>query len=315
MSSPKTGFDQDVVIVGGGPAGLSAALVLGRCRRRVVLCDDGRYRNAAAHKMHGFLTRDGVTPDELRRIGREQLAPYDTVQISELTVAGGECLDPGFELVLADGTRIRTRFILLATGITDELPPLNRIHEFYGKSVHHCPYCDAWEWRDMPIAVLGRGEKLYQLACTLSAWSRALVLCGNGPLELEPQWRDNMERLGCSYCDESIVDLEGHDGLLEHIVLQSGHRLAVRALFFSAPAYPRSDLSRQLGCAFEAKESVVVSGREESSVSGVFVAGDATRDVHFAVVAAAEGATAAAAINKRLTEEFLEGLWRNPSIF
>jgi thioredoxin reductase len=134
----------DVIIVGAGPAGLSAALVLGRCRRRVLVCDSGEPRNAASHGLHGFITRDGIKPKEFLRIGREELTQYETVELRDATVVAASREDDGFEVTLAGGERIASRKLLLATGVVDELPELEGLDQFYGRSVFHCPYCDGW---------------------------------------------------------------------------------------------------------------------------------------------------------------------------
>jgi thioredoxin reductase len=148
----------DVIIVGGGPAGLSAALVLGRSRRRVLVCDNGRPRNAASHGLHGYLTRDGILPGELLRIGGEQLEPYG-VEFRQIEAADAERDVGGFSVLLAGGECVRSRLLLVATGVVDRLPEIDGVRELYGRSVFHCPYCDGWEMRDEPLAVYGRGRQ------------------------------------------------------------------------------------------------------------------------------------------------------------
>ncbi|MBE0597952.1 MAG: NAD(P)/FAD-dependent oxidoreductase, partial [Desulfuromonadales bacterium] len=147
----------DVIIVGGGIAGLSAALILGRCRRRVLVCDSNRPRNARSKGVHGFFSRDGTDPWELRRLGQEQLRPYPTVELLPCVVTDAVCHPGSFEIILEDGQRFLSRLLLLATGIVDHLPQIDGLLEFYGRSVFHCPYCDGWENRDQPLAVYGRG--------------------------------------------------------------------------------------------------------------------------------------------------------------
>lgn len=169
----------DVVVVGGGPAGLSVALLLGRCRRHVVVCDAGRPRNAAAGALHGYLTRDGVPPCELLRLGREELHPYG-VELRQVLVTDVVKGPDGFDVHLETGERLAARTVLFATGVHDDVPDIPGLDECYGVSVHHCPYCDGWEARDRTIAVIGQGAGGTGLALSLKTWSDRVVLCTNG---------------------------------------------------------------------------------------------------------------------------------------
>ena len=295
----------DVIIVGAGPAGLSAALVLGRCRRSVLVCDSGEPRNAASHGLHGFITRDGIEPKDFLRIAREQLSQYETVELRDTTVVAGLRESNRFVLTTADGAKIAARKLLLATGVVDELPPVERLDQFYGTSVFHCPYCDGWEMRDQPLAIYGRGENGSGLAVEMTLWSRDLVLCTDGPSELTDAHRQTLAQHQIPIREERIVRLEGTDGVLEQIVFDSGETLARRGIFFSTGWKQRSDLANSLGCELT-KEGCVNTGEyEATSVHGVYVAGDASRMVQFVIVAAAEGAQAAVAINKELMKDDL----------
>jgi thioredoxin reductase len=292
----------DAVIVGAGPAGLSAALILGRCRRRVLVCDTGHGRNAASHALHGFLTRDGIEPAELRRVGREQLSRYTTVEVRDIAVIDAKCEPHGFAVTLADGTELSCRKLLLATGVSDELPPIEGFLSFYGSSVFHCPYCDGWEVRDQPLAIYGSGEHGTGLALELTAWSSDLVLCTNGAA---PHESDRLRSLGIAVREEPIARLEGRDGILERIVFTAGDPLERRALFFSTGQKQQSDLASRLGCAFTEKGAVETGDYEITTVSSLYVAGDASRSVQLAIVAAAEGAQAAFAMNTAMLKEDL----------
>ena len=295
----------DVIIVGGGPAGLSAALILGRCRRRVLVCDAGRPRNAAALEMHGFLTRDGTPPRDFLRIAREQLGPYDTVTIRDIAVAAAECRgDSRFHVSLADGSGLETRKLLIATGVADNLPEIPGFRELYGVSVFHCPYCDGWENRDQPIAIYGRGARGLGLSLELTAWSRDLVLCSDGPPDIDAEGLDRLRRNGIAVRDARVIRLEGRERL-ERIVFDRGEPLARRAVFFTTGQTQQSTLALHLGCEFNEKGTVRTGAYESTHLPGLYVAGDASRAVQWVVVAAAEGAEAAYAINTALTEEDL----------
>jgi len=298
----------DVIVVGGGPAGLSAALVLGRARRRVVVCDTGRPRNAASGGVHGFLTRDGIPPAELRRLGLEEIARYG-VEFREIQVSDVRCLDRNLEVLLADGTRLPARKVLLATGIRDQLPEIEGIRAFYGRSVHHCPYCDGWEWRDGPLAAYGKAMDASGLALSLLNWSRDVVVCTDGDKSFSRRRRRELIRLKVPGRTERIVRLEGTDGWLERIIFAEGPPLERKALFFNTGQGQRADLAERLGCRFDKKGHVCTDKRGRTGVKGLFLAGDASGDVQFVAVAVAEGATAAVAINTELQEEDRGETW------
>jgi thioredoxin reductase len=294
----------DVIIVGAGPAGLSAALVLGRCRRQVLVCDTGRPRNAASHALHGYLTRDGIAPGEFLHAARAQLHPYGTVTLVEEEAIDVAPFEGGFTIQLRNSAHYTCRKLLLATGVVDALPPIPGIEHFYGRSVHHCPYCDGWEQRDQPLAVYGRGDKGCGLALLLTLWSRDLVLCTDGPAELSYEQHTQLACHTIPVREEPIVRLEGTpDGVLERLVFASDETLPRHALFFNTGQTQRSPLFAKLGCDFTRKGGVQSGNTEETNVPGVYVAGDASRDAQFVIVAASEGAQAAVAIIKALLRE------------
>ena len=165
----------DCLVAGGGPAGLSAALVLGRARRRVLVCDTGEPRNRHSEAAHGYLTRDGIAPGSFLAIARAELALYATVEYRRARVGDAVRLGDLFELRLENGERVRGRTVLVATGVVDTPPPLEGLEPLYGRSVHHCPYCDGWEHRDAPLAAHGAGEPGARLALKLRQWTSDIV--------------------------------------------------------------------------------------------------------------------------------------------
>jgi thioredoxin reductase len=297
--------DTDVIIVGAGPAGLSAALVLGRACRRVLIFDQDRGRNRFSHALHGFITRDGTPPAEVRRLAREELRRYDTVRHEVVEVKRAIRGNPFFEVTLADGRTFTARRLLLATGVIDNVPDLPGLRALYGQSVFHCPYCDGWEVRGQGLAVYGRGRRGYGLSLELTGWSRDIVLCTDGPAGFSGDERDTLARNGITLREEQVARLDGRDGLLTAVVFADGSSVARRALFFTTGQTQCSDLARTLGCEFNEKGTVSTGKYETTHVPGLYVAGDASRDVQWVVVAAAEGAEAAYAINQDFIKEEL----------
>jgi thioredoxin reductase len=288
----------ETVIVGAGPAGLSAALVLGRCMRRALVCDSGRYRNERSQALHCFMSRDGVSPAQLLELARAQLRPYENIALRRTKVIrirrGGE----GFG-VATDAGLVQARTVLMATGVVDELPDIEGIQDLFGRSVHVCPYCDGWEHRNAPIAALGKGDKGAGLALLLRQWTGDLVLCTNGPVEISCEDQEKLRARGINVHGAEIERLEGEEGCLRFIVFADGTRLPRRALFFGTGQHPRSTLLEELGCRYGPK-GIEYDDNGRTSVPGVYVAGDVSRDVQLAIIAAAEGARAALAINRVL---------------
>ena len=296
--------DTDVLIVGAGPAGLSAALVLGRACRRALVFDDNRPRNRFASAIHGYLTRDGVAPGDFRQLARDELRQYETVQIMAAEVVqAGRHPDGTFVVELEDGRRFSGRRLLLATGVVDHVPDVPGLAALYGTSVFHCPYCDGWEVRGQPLAVYGCNRRGYGLALELTGWTRDVVLCSDGSCELDGGEIATLGRNRIPVREERIARLEGRDGRLERIVFEAGDVLERRALFFTTGQTQSSQLARSLGCEFNDKGTVRTGPYESTTVPGLYVAGDASRAVQWVVVAAAEGAEAAYSINQDFIRE------------
>jgi thioredoxin reductase len=201
----------DVVIIGGSSAGLSAALILGRSLRDVVVIDDHKPCNRFSHASHGFLTRDGVPPSELIQIAYDQLERYPTVARKTATALRIEKNDTGFEITSSDASRLQARIVLLATGLHDELPPLNGIERLWGQSVFHCPYCDGYEVRGKAISVYGADETAMHLVMMLRNWTDNLTLCAAASWKLTVAERDRLTRFGISVVEQPITTLESHD--------------------------------------------------------------------------------------------------------
>ncbi|MDA0563901.1 NAD(P)/FAD-dependent oxidoreductase [Streptomonospora sp. S1-112] len=310
----------DAVIVGGGPAGMAAALALGRVHRTVLLIDSGEGRNAPAAHVHNFLTRDGTPPGELRAIGRRELAAYPGVEVrsgavADLARAGADgtvdaagadgAAEPRFSVVLAGGDRADARRVLLATGLADDLPGPRGVEALWGRSAFHCPYCHGHECAGRRVAVLGAAPPRVRLALQLSRFAAEVVLCTGGePLDADA--RAALAAAGAAVRCEPVVCLEGTGGQLEQVAFEGGAPLAADAVFVVNAPRQRSGLAARLGCAVFADGCVEVDELHRTSVPGVYAAGDMARRATLPVpaaavaVAAGSGSVAGAAIDQDL---------------
>ncbi|HEY6450313.1 MAG TPA: NAD(P)/FAD-dependent oxidoreductase [Candidatus Cybelea sp.] len=291
----------DVVIVGGGPAGLSAALILGRARRSVLVCDDGHPRNASVEKMHGFLSRDGTSPKDLRRLAKEELSRYKSVEFTGEHVVDVRENDSRFVVSAQSGARFFGRRLLLATGMFDDLPPVDGLAERWGRSAFNCPFCDGWEVRDRRLAAYGRGREAVGLAQELRSWSNALVVCPERD-DLTPLDRAWIEASGAILHIGQIRALQGPGTMLERITFEDGSAIECDVLFICAPLRQHSPLFASLDCLLTEAREIAVDACNQTSHHGCYAAGDAVTSVHQVIVAAASGVRAAIGITESLVD-------------
>jgi len=292
----------DVVVVGGGPAGLTAALILGRMRREVMLIDADTPANAVSDAMHGFLAQDGVPPAEVRRIAARQLDPYESVERRTAVAVSARRVAEGFEVALADGATVTGRRLLLAHGMHYGLPAIEGISELWGECVFHCPYCHGWEVRDRRIAVYASGEKAVHQALLLGSLSDEIVLLA-ATVELTTEQRARLETAGVEVVDDPVARIApAEEGL--RIEFTTGRPdLERQALFVQPELSLASDLAPSLGAALTASGSVESEETGQSTVPGLYVAGDADAGVQSVAIATGSGARAAYALNADLALE------------
>jgi thioredoxin reductase len=267
----------DAVIVGGGPAGLSAALVLGRARRRVLVLDTGRPANAASQAVGGLLAQVGVAPTELRSAGREQLAGHPNVEVRDGAVVDADSFDGGLAVRLDAGQKLRTRALVLAHGLRYDPPALPGVEALWGRSVFHCPFCDGWEVRDLSLAVHGSGPEAARSALVVAGWSRDVVLCTDGPANLNGE-RALLETAGVRVREEPILELVGGAGWLHRIDFASGPSEQRDALFVRTRRGQPNGLADALGCELTDAGTIVTDGDGRTGVPGVYAAGDAATE-------------------------------------
>jgi thioredoxin reductase len=262
----------DAVIVGGGPAGLSAALVLGRARKRVLVVDDDRPANAVSQGVGGLLGHDRVKPADLRESGRRQLEEYPNVELRPGAAEDADRIGDVFLVRLTDGTHVRAQAIVLAHGLRYDPPPLPGIEPLWGQSVFHCAFCDGWEVRDRPLAFHGSGPAAVRSALVLAGWSNDVVLCTDGAPD---PGGELLAAEGVRVRTEPIARLVGDGGLLTQIEFAHGPAERREALFVNTRRDQPNRLATALGCELTAAATVVTDADGRTNVAGVYAAGDA----------------------------------------
>ena len=291
-------LDWDCIVVGGGAAGLSGALVLGRARRRTLVVDAGRPSNAVAHGIGGLLGHDGRPPAELYADGRRELAAYPSVEVRDGEGVDGEALDGGFALTLADGGRETARRVLLATGMDYRLRDLPGFAERWGRSVFHCPFCHGWEVRERPLAVLAPGADGVRLAVLLRSWSDEVTLLADGPAELSDAEAAQLAAAGVVVDERPVAGVRGPGEELDAVAFADGSQRACGGLLVFAPLRARSELAARLGAAVAAQqppgsEMLEVDPLQQTTVPGLYAAGDVAAGMPSVANAIASGSRAA----------------------
>ncbi len=298
--------EYDVLIVGAGPAGLNAALVLGRMRRRVLVVDTDAPGHAVSQAVHGFLAQDGTPPRDLRRVGREQLGPYTTVEFRDVAASGARKLDEEtFALELGDGNPVTGRRLLLAHGMHYGLPAVPGLADLWGTRVFHCPYCHGWEVQDQRLAVYGSGERAVHQALLLTSLSDDVVVFSDSPTAFSVEQARELNAAGVGVPIERVERIEARDGDL-HVVLREHSPVGRDALFIQPQLALASDLAVTLGAELTDTGTVAIDPAGQSSVSGLYIAGDAATPVQSVAVATGSGARAAYAVNASLLTELPE---------
>ena len=304
----------DVLIVGGGPAGLSAAIVLGRCRRRVLLLDDGDPRNWETRGVNGFLGQPGIRPAELRGRGRDEARAAGATLIDGICDTVKRDGEGTFELALASGDSIRARRLLLAIGLKDAWPDIPGLEHVYGANAHVCPDCDGRECVGKKVVVIGSGRKAVGLALDLSTWTRDIIICTNGePAALDlPEYCTKLDALNIPVLESPITCVRHSGDRVISLDFEHGLALDTDKIFFAIGQYPADDLGAQLGCERDEEGHIVVDASFHTSVRDCYAAGDIIPGPQLAITAASDGAIAALAIHKSLVpmERRLEKIGR-----
>jgi len=298
----------DVVVVGGGAAGLSGALLLGRSRRSVLVVDAGEPRNAAAAHAHGFLTRDGMAPGELLELGRAEVRGYGGEVLAGRVMSAVPAPGGGFTVELAGGRTVQSRRLLVTTGLVDELPAVPGVRERWGRDVLHCPYCHGWEVRDQAIGILGSGPLAVHQALMLGQWTSDVTLLVHTAPQLTEAQREQLSARGVSVVDGEVTELEITGDQLTAVRLTSGTTVPCQAVMVSPRVVARAGVLESLGLATSEHpmgigSHVAADPTGLTAVPGVWVAGNITDPNAPIIGAAAAGSRAAMAINADLIAE------------
>jgi len=296
----------DVAVVGGGPAGLCAALWLARYLHKVVVVDSGDPRNWETRGINGYLGHQGIRSPELRTIGRAECAEFGVEFVDGIVDRAINEAGELFAIELHDGTKIEARRILLAIGIKDYWPDIPGLERCYGETVHVCPDCDGYETRGKKTVVVGKGRKAVGMALALVTWTKQIVICTNGEkAEMSQALLDKLKALNIPVLDATIKGVVSKSKEITGIDLEGGMSLDCERLYFAIGQYPADDLGAQLGCKRDELGRLVIDDRNHTSVKDVYAAGDIAPGPQMAIVAAASGAVASIAIHASLVPETL----------
>jgi len=299
----------DVAIIGGGPAGLTAAIWLARYLHSVVLIDSGDPRNWETRVVNGFLGLPDIRPPELRALGRKECRRYGVELIDDIVVAANKRDDDDFMIELIDGEPLHARRVLLAIGIRDVWPDIPGLDHTFGQNAHVCPDCDGYDTRGKKVVVIGSGRRAIGMALNLTTWTRDIIICTNGePAALDlAEYCEKLDGLNIPVLTEPILRVvcEGH--AIHSLELRDGMQLDADKIFLAIGQFPADDagtkLSLQLGCARDDEGHVIIDGHYHTSVHHVYAAGDIVPGPQLAIAAAADGAIAALSIHKSLVPD------------
>lgn len=296
-------MDFEVIIVGGSYAGLSAALSLGRARRKVLVIDAGKPCNRQTPHSHNLLTHDGQSPAEISTEAKADVLKYPTVQFLAGSVVSGQSIDKGFAVQLAGGENFSARKLLIATGLKDTLPSIEGFAACWAISVIHCPYCHGYEVRDEKIGLLMNDDHTFEMAKNLHHWNKDLTILTNGKSNLLPEEHQQLAAKFIRVIEDKIVEIVHEHGYIKHIVFAGGNKMELKALYARPEVAQHMDLDLQLGYELTPFKTIKINEQQKTTVDGIYAAGDCATLMRSLSVITAAGTLAAVAMNKEMISE------------
>ncbi|MBR0603167.1 NAD(P)/FAD-dependent oxidoreductase [Bacillus safensis] len=295
----------DCAIIGGGPAGLSAALVVGRGRKQVIVFDDELPRNRVTQESHGFITNDGMTPFEIRKAGEADLQKYPNIQIKRSRINDIQKREEFFTLLTHEGDTFEAKKIILATGLQDILPEIEGIHDVYGKTLFSCPFCDGWELKDKALALIAENQRALHMAKLLSNWTKDLIVFTNGHVLAEED-KSLLTAHSIQVIDVPIVSIDHDNGQLRALQLENGEAVKREGGFVASEFKQSAPFAEKLGCQMTENAGIETDILGRTTVSGVFACGDNLGGPAQLVLAAAAGSQAGMGVIHELVQEEFE---------
>ncbi|KPN12585.1 pyridine nucleotide-disulfide oxidoreductase [Bacillus australimaris] len=292
----------DCAIIGGGPAGLSAALVVGRGRKQVIVFDDELPRNRVTQESHGFITNDGMTPFEIRQAGEADLQKYPNIKIKRNRIVDIQKKEESFTLLTHEGDAFEAKKIILATGLQDILPEIEGIHDVYGKTLFSCPFCDGWELKDKALALIAENQRALHMAKLLSNWTKDLIVFTNGHVLAEED-KALLTAHSIQVIDVPIVLIDHDNGQLRSLQLANGEIVRREGGFVASEFKQSAPFAEKLGCQMTQNGGIETDILGRTTVSGVFACGDNLGGPAQLVLAAAAGSQAGMGVIHELVQE------------
>tara|TARA_R110001583_G_scaffold120337_1_gene271610 strand:+ start:2993 stop:3916 length:924 start_codon:yes stop_codon:yes gene_type:complete len=293
----------DVIIIGGSYSGLAAAMALGRALRKVLIIDSGKPCNRQTPYSHNFLTQDGKTPKEIATLAKQQVTMYDSVEFFNSLATKVSKTENGFEVQTSSGDIFKSKKLIFATGIKDEMPSIKGFSECWGISVLHCPYCHGYEVRNETTGIFGNGEYGFEFSKLIFNWTKDLTLFTNGKSILTVEQSAILERHQIKIMEKEIAELEHINGQLQNIIFKDGSKKSVKAIYTRLPFEQHCPIPEQLGCELTEDGYIKIDDAHKTTINGIFASGDNVTRMRTVANAVSMGTTTGMMVNKELIEE------------